>query len=367
MRARRRAVGGQLPGWAGPSAWLRNAQAAPILKVTSARGPTPGQFSVASSATALVPVPAVALTWHAIYTGGPLPASANWWSHLTYRSACAATLWACVEARHGEWRATSLYRDIETTDKAQASYRIGTLMAGVAGEFALDIQGLTHRQTMFGSSSGQRGDLVGRRLSTGSYHGIEAKGRSPRIRTGVAQTISPAQLADAKTQAKNLGTDLQSQLYFTGGGDNWAVHSLASVTAPFELLVEDPEGEDTEPPVPIDPGADFPDDDPEERIWQGYFQVVGDIEEGRQFGSTNERAQPQLIDGYLGLQVPGTALWLGARQELFDARRDRRRAQIVGEIAVTSRIDEPTVYSAMGLHVVVLISGNARDRGVVGD
>lgn len=113
-----------------------------------------------ASQSALLPVSPFALTWHAVLTGGPLPAS-SWLSHLMFRASTAAALRTCVEEHDGRWCATTLYNQLETTEKARASYRLGTAMSGIAGELVLSAHVLTHRQTLFGSIAGHRGDLVG--------------------------------------------------------------------------------------------------------------------------------------------------------------------------------------------------------------
>jgi hypothetical protein len=296
----------------------------------------------------------MALTWGAINIGGALPPAANWWNRFMFRISSIANLWAFVEAQNDEWRATTVYRQIETSDKGQASYRIGTLMAGIAGHYALDIDGLIHRQTQFGSSSLSRADFLGRRRTDGTWHGIEAKGVGPHLNTGQAQPPPPKKLVKAKLQAKGLGAELRQRPLPVGADDHWAVHSLASTTDAFELLIEDPPGDDGEPPSPLDPEVGFPGDEPEERLLQNYYQVVGDIQEAREFSSANVRREPQPLDGYRGFQMPGSALWIGAHEDLFAARNEQRLARIMDDITAITVIDEPAIYADLGLAVVIL-------------
>jgi hypothetical protein len=218
----------------------------------------------------------------------------------------------------------------------------------------LNIVNLIHRQTQFGPSSSSRADFVGRRRSDGSWHGIEAKGRGPVLSTGAAQTPSPKELLDAKVQAKRLGTELRQRPLPVGADDHWAVHSLASTTDAFELLVEDPPGDNGEPPKPLGPEDGFPGDDPEERLLQNFYQVVGDLEEAREFGTLNAARQPQPLDGYRGFQMPGTAFWIGARHELFAARNEQQLTSVMDDMTSISLVNEPAAYADLGLAVVIL-------------
>lgn len=110
----------------------------PAAVVLHARGaPCPGPVAVPGGASAVVSVPGGLLSCHAIYTGGPLPAASSAPSRLMYRAANEAMLWAGLEVKAGQWRATQLYHHIETSEKAQVSYRFGTTFAGVASDLAL--------------------------------------------------------------------------------------------------------------------------------------------------------------------------------------------------------------------------------------
>jgi hypothetical protein len=293
-------------------------------------------------------VPASLLSWHAVYTGGPLPAGSSFRSRLMYRATTEAMLWACLEATAGEWRATQLYHQIETTEKAQSSYRLGTTFAGVASDVALGVPLLVHRETLFGKSSGQRGDLLGFRPATHDWHGVEAKGKSPGWPTGELRYVSPRDFDSAKDQAQSLGLDLVAASLPTGVGDHWAVTSRASTRMPLEIVLDDPVAEGEGPP-PRAVGPDFHQDDPFERLLQGYYQVVGDIEA---LIAVDAPEQPSRFgDEYVGALLPGTNLWVGARHDLFVARRAGQLREIVDVLAEANRLVDDFGYASMGLAV----------------
>jgi hypothetical protein len=326
----------------------------PVIKVTEVDSGTLALPRRRYGQSTLIPVSALALTWSAVATGGALPQTAHWWSRFMFRMSSIANLWACVEEQNGEWRATTLYQKIETSDKGQCSYRVGTIMTGIAAKYSLDLVALIHRQTQFSSSNLSRADFIARRPSDRSWHGIEAKGLGPDLNTGQPQTPTPKKLAKAKDQGRGLGAELRARPLPVGADDHWAVHSLAATTDVFELLIEDPSAGGDEPPGPLDPEIGFDGDDPEERLLQNFFQLVGDIEVAREFSSSNVRGEPQPLPGYRGFRMPGTAFWLGAREELFDARREQRLSGVIDEITATPLVDEPAVYADLGLAVVVL-------------
>jgi hypothetical protein len=331
----------------------------PSLRVTRVESGTQASPMRAFGTSTPISVSRMALNWAALTTGGALPPAASRQSRLMWRLSSMTNLWAFVEAQDNEWRATTLYRQIETSDKSQASYRVGTVMAGIAGRYSLGIVNLIHRQTQFQPTSSSRGDFVGRRPSDGSWHGLEAKGAGPNLNTGQAQLPTPRMLVKAKLQAKSLGTELRQRPLPVGADDHWAVHSVASTTEPFQLLIEDPPSDDGEPPVPLDPEVGFPGVDPEERLLQNYYQVVGDLEDAREFGTGGTRRQPLELDGYLGFRMPGSDFWLGAREELFAARSEQRLSEVVDDIARIALIDEPGVYADLGLAVVTQSVGDA--------
>jgi len=181
-----------------------------------------------------------------------------------YRASTEAMLRAYLEVTAGQWRATELYHQLETSEKAQASYRIGTICAGVASHLGLGLPLLVHRETLFGKSSGKRGDLLGLRGGTGDWHGVEAKGKSPKWPSGVPRYVPPAAFDHAKDQAQTLGGEIVAAQLPTGAGDHWAVTSRTSTDAALEIVLDDPPegGGGTRPPLE----SDFPQEDPFERL-----------------------------------------------------------------------------------------------------
>jgi hypothetical protein len=271
-------------------------------------------------------VPAILISWHAVFTGGPLPAASTAFHRMTYRLSSEAAVWACLDGSTGQWRATALYHHLETTEKSHASYRLGSTLAGVASDLVLDIPLLVHRQTLFGRSSGPRGDLLGLRVPTFDWHGVEAKGKSPDYPFGGTRYASPREFAAAKNQAHLLGVDLLSARVSLGLNDHWAVTTRTSVLESTEIVLDDPGVDDggDRPPRPL-PHGDFPYIDPVERLLQGYYQVVGDIEALEEQGlRAGARLETELPSGVRGIVLPGSQLWIGAHELLFVARREGR-------------------------------------------
>ena len=245
-----------------------------------------------------------------------------------YRTATESTVWASVEATTGDWPATGLYGQLETTEKGHASYRVGTVFAGVASHVALDIPLLTHRESLFGKSSGPRGDLVGLRASTGDWHGVEAKGKGPDWPSGSPQYVAPGDFNEAKDQAELLGQELLDAGLPVGLGDHWAVTTRASTARPLKMFLDDPSADD-HGANSRELGPDFPQAEPFERLLQAFFQVVGDIENLVEEAAPND---PVLLLGderYVGSPVPGSNLWVGAREDLFEARRSQRLSGVL--------------------------------------
>jgi hypothetical protein len=320
------------------------------LLLTSRSGASPGPVAVPSGASESISVPAGVLAWHAMYTGGPLPEASSPLSRLIYRAANEAILWACLEPAAGLWIATELYHRIETSEKAQASYRLGMIGAGVAGELALGLPLLVHRETLFGKSTGKRGDLLGYRPATGDWHGIEAKGKSPQGPVGATRDVSPSDFDHAKDQAQSLALDLSAAVLLTGSGDHWAVTTLASTIGPLELVLDDPGvGVAGDPPLP--PERDFAQEDPFERLLQGYYQVVGDIEAVIASNAEPVAGSSVFADDYVGVPLPGTSLWIGARRELFTARREERLREVVDEVARDEHQADDMRHAVIGLAI----------------
>jgi hypothetical protein len=251
----------------------------------------------------------------------------------------------------GEWRATKLYHQIETTEKAAASYRLGTTFAGVAGDLALGFRILTHRQTLLGRSSGRRGDLYGRRQ--GNYHGVEAKGNGPVYPHGTRRNVTNVAFDNAKAQARTFATDLRRHRH-PPGADHWAITTIASSSDPFQIILDDPPddgGDDGPPPPP--PHSDFPQDDSDERLLQGFYQVADDIQQLVDATTGNE-SDPfdSTLDGrYRGAFIPGTAIWVGVMPAIVEARREHRLVGLVNDLEADPREIGPASYATMGLAI----------------
>jgi hypothetical protein len=273
----------------------------------------------------------------AYYCGGPLPSSSAAAERRAFRASAAKAMNAFLSESGGWWYPTGLIRDIETSEKALAAYRVGTTLAGVVAASALSIPLLTHRQTLFGSSSGPRGDLLGR-STIGSWHGVEAKGKAPDP-VGNLVYLGPSFFASAKHQAASLADDMADAVAagtatFVIGDDHWAITSRMASGIPVFVVIDDPAGGDEgDPPPPVDATADFPFEVPEERLLQGYFQAVGDIEES--LGDADSPAPPR----GLNLPFPVRGIWLdnewwtGAHADLFAARRDGRLRDAIAAIS----------------------------------
>jgi hypothetical protein len=273
-----------------------------------------------------------------------------------YRTSCEATLWACLRDNLQEWRATELYHELETSEKSAASYRLGTVMAAAVSDLVLDIPITVHRETLFGKSSGQRGDLVGMCMGTSDWHGIEAKGKSPVHPSGDPRYVSPADYAAAKDQARSLASDLLSVGAPTGP-EHWAITTRTSTHAMTEVVLDDPPAEEGNGP-PASPGGriDFPHDDPVERMLQGFYQVAADIDA---IASTQPAGVPAGLRAgrrgdWVEVNIPRSDLWLGADRTLIQARRAGR---LRGEVGTLTARPEPMVeqgfdtYDRVGLAV----------------
>lgn len=133
--------------------------------------------------------------------------------------------------------------------------------------------------------------------------------------------MPPSSYNDAKDQAQSLGLDLVAAPLPTGAGDHWAVTCRASIGAPLEMVLDDPPAErGGPPPAPVQP--DFPQDDPFERLLQGYYQVVGDIEALIALSPGDISRPTAFEDGYLGAPLAATNVWIGAGAS-FSARAVR--------------------------------------------
>lgn len=311
--------------------------------------------------TRAIAVSRLRLQWHAAFTGGALPAASSYRQRLAWRRSCVQQVGACLEAVAGHWRASALYHGLESTDKGVASYRLGTSQAGFFAHRELGIKVLQHRQAIFGSSSGPRGDLVGLSTATGLWHGVEAKGYAPHLTTGGYTGITAAEYNSAKDQAKSLGDDLSTNGFPTAT-DHWTATTRSARAASNRLVVEDPTadgkpGGGTEPP---ETDGAFDGGDIQERLLQAYYQVVADIEalgEATTFyDAPNEADRAWPVRGIL---LPGSRYWVGAAEELFEARRERRLRALLPRLRVTQTDDE---NARDGLEMKRIVIG---DNGLV--
>jgi hypothetical protein len=325
----------------------------PELTITARANATPGPEKIAAGTSTVVSVPSIVLDWHAMYTGGPVPSS-NARSRTYYRLALRDTLRACLEVESGQWRATELYRRLETSEQAQASYRLGTALAGAASDIALGLPLLVHRETLFGKSSGPRGDMLGYRAVTGDWHGVEAKGKAPTLTTGHAPYVSPGDYKSAKTQAQLFARDLAQHGMLGARSDHWASTTRASTVDRLEMVLDDPPGDgdgDNDGPPPPSSDADFPQPDPHERLLQAFYQVLDEIKPlAAARTSFDDPSGPDFIGGW----VPNSDIWLGARQLLFDAQGAQELRTVVGDLARSPRVLDSFRYSSMGLAVARL-------------
>jgi hypothetical protein len=272
-----------------------------------------------------------------------------------YRTSCEATVWACLHDHRHEWRATDLYHELETSEKSAASYRLGTTVAAAVSDLVLGIPILVHRETLFGKTSGPRGDLLGRSVATSHWHGIEAKGKSPDHPSGDRRYVSPGDYAAAKDQARSLAGDLLRAGAPTGP-DHWAITSRTSTQGMSEVVLDDPPAEEGGAPPPSGGAVDLPDDDPVERMLQGFYQVVGDIEE-------IAAAQPIDVpfamrdarrEDWVQAPIPGSDLWLSADRRLIEARKEARLHEIVGTLTQEPELTMEAgfgTYARVGLAV----------------
>jgi hypothetical protein len=323
----------------------------PDLKIQVRNDPA-GITAIPTGAPTSVSVPILVLVWHAIFTGGSLPAASTPMSRLMFRLSTLRAMQAALEIGPDGWRATELYRLIETSEKSGISYRIGTVMAGVAADLVLNIPLLTHRQALFGSSTGKRGDLVGRRTGTGDWHGLEAKGAGPYRHTGAPPVLSNDYHAAAKLQAQEIATDLITYGIPGGWTDHWACITQAATTQPLEIVLDDPPPEEGTPPRLPPEGSDFVQQDPEERLLQSFYQVVADIED--LLAPLEMVLEQRELSAYRGIRIPQSNLWIGAHQSLFAARREEHLVSTAPELDAHERDESDDIASRVGLAVASL-------------
>lgn len=203
---------------------------------------------------------------------------------------------------------SSLFVDLESTEKGGVSFRLGIAMAAVVAEELLDIYILEHlnaRNSTVAPKGGQRrADLFGLD-GQDRCHVIEAKARTH----GYGKDL----VDYAKSQAQNV------TLVDTGNGQMSPATRSAAITdlseKPIHVLFADPEASSD--------GGSIYEFDLDPVIGWHYSVVPNLIEAG---GRTNPPRD--LGMDAVGAYLPGTEIWLGVRSDLFGHSRTPWRKRI---------------------------------------
>lgn len=224
--------------------------------------------------------------------------------------------------------ATRLYTNIEPSEKAAITFRLGMAFAAVLASRILGVN-----KTLHLPGTGRRGDLYGRD-NVGGWHVIEAKAR-----TG---PVSAAVHAHAKAQAMALvptvhGVPVQVQTVSASLAD-------LSPQQQFALELNDP------PPSDSRDGRQTPVD--EERFVPEYYSPMPDLVEitGPEPSGNDE------VDTFArGAWMPGGGIWVGLARDI-PPRVARWQDVPEGRDAPAPQHDPSLVHIGDDGHVVVLDS-----------
>jgi hypothetical protein len=202
--------------------------------------------------------------------------------------------------RVGDLKTTDEFVALEQSEKAAISFRLGSGFAKVVAETILGIPHLLHVKPFLQSivsltsGSGRRPDFLGRD-ARGDWHVIEAKGYSRPSR---------ALFEKAKGQAEAVAS-IQPR---RGRPRQLATRSVAMAELledPLSVVFEDPPEDSRRSTVSYLAN---------DRSFLGdYYAPIAAL---RQYEALDER----LVSGlrFRGGRLPGSAVWLGAEESLFD-------------------------------------------------
>jgi hypothetical protein len=253
--------------------------------------------------------------------GGPVGGT-SWHRSLRRVAIASEVLAALVGAGHAAPLLTSsLYRDLETTEKSGVSYRLGMAFAAIASEHVLDVALLEHlnrTNSTLAPGSQRRADLYGMDPA-GKTHVVEAKSRTYGFTSGDVRY--------AKSQSLNVNI---VQRRGRSLRPSTRAASLADLsTTPISVLLADPAGE-AEGEVTYVVDLD--------RLIQVHYSVVPDLIEVH--GGPQPPPAANVARDVVGAFLPGTDIWLGIDAALLEPTLASWRAYFRDHQPTQSDADE---------------------------
>jgi hypothetical protein len=231
--------------------------------------------------------------------GGPVKGTV--WHRSLRRAAIAGEVLAALvgAGRAAPLSTSSLYRDLETTEKSGISYRLGMAFAAIASEHVLDVPLLEHlnrTNSTLAPGSQRRADLYGIDRA-GKTHVVEAKSRT--------YGFSAGDVRHAKGQALNVNI-----VHRRGRSvrPSTRAASLADLSStPISMLLADPAGEaEREVTYVVDL----------DRLIQVHYSAVPDLIQVQ--GGPQPPPASNTAPDVVGAFLPGTDIWLGIDAALLE-------------------------------------------------
>ncbi|MDX6626889.1 MAG: hypothetical protein QOE56_1878 [Solirubrobacterales bacterium] len=229
--------------------------------------------------------------------GGPVKGTA--WHKSQRRAGIAATVFSALARRgpRGLLCTSSLYDDLESSEKGGVSFRLGMAFASIATGAILGTSVLEHlnaTNTVLVKGSRRRADLFGLD-GHGGCHVVEAKARSH----GYADDL----IASAKEQARNIEVIETAGTRLRPATRSACLADLSTRPVSAQLI---------DPPADSDASAVYEID--VERMLALHYSVVPDLlelyGEGQPPPGDTER-------DVVGAYLPGTEIWVGVDAALL--------------------------------------------------
>jgi hypothetical protein len=230
-----------------------------------------------------------------------------WTRRLTEPVRAGDVLAALVGAGRAAAPSTSsLYRDLETTEKSGVSYRLGMAFAAIASEYVLDVPLLEHlnrTNSTLAPGSRRRADLYGIDPA-GKTHVVEAKSRTYGFTAGDVRY--------AKSQSLNVNIVHRRGRSVRPSTRAASLTDLS--TTPISVLLADPAGEAEDEVTYV---VDL------DRLIQVHYSAVPDLIEVH--GGPQPPPASDVAPDVVGAFLPGTDIWLGIDAALLEPTPLRAR------------------------------------------